>query len=269
MTSNPATTILGRPDSIRYVALGDSLSEGLGDPDPTRPNGIRGWCDRLAEEFTRHDPHTLYANLAIRGKLLGPIIDQQLQAALDLKPNLVSLIGGGNDALRPNFKPDTIAALYDRAFSTLRAEGIQVFTFTGFDPGSSGYLNFNRPRVALMNELLREVADDHQVTIVDYWRLRQLHDYRYWAPDRLHMNAAGHTVTAQEAYRTLTGTHPSIPTPDIAAPSAASPLQKAQENAQWAKEFLVPWIGRRLRGTSSGDSISPRYPSWAQLQPPA
>lgn len=258
--------ILGTEDSIRYVALGDSLSEGMGDPDPTRPNGLRGWCDRVAEQFMLADPGACYANLAIRGRLLGPIIDEQLQAAIDLKPNLVSLIGGGNDALRPNFNPDALATRYADAFTALRAEGIAVFTFTGFDPGTSGYLNRNRPRVALMNELLREVADDHGVTIVDYWRLRTLHDWRYWAPDRLHMNAAGHTVTAKYVLETLSNKSLTVGDPQLPELVTKTKIQEAKDNAVWAKEFLVPWIGRRLRGTSSGDSIIPRFPQWTRFE---
>lgn len=252
--------LLKTEEPIRYVALGDSFSEGVGDDAPDRPNGVRGWTDRVAEQFMLADPQALYANLAIRGRLLGPIIDEQLEPALELKPNLVSLIGGGNDALRPSFDADALAARYDQAFATLRAEGIEVFTMTGFDAGPKGFFSGNRGRVALLNELLREVAEDHDVTIVDYWRMRELRDWRFWAPDRLHMNAAGHTLTARRVLETLSAEKVHIGDPEIPEIEEKSRVQEALDNAKWAREFVVPWVGRRLRGTSSGDTISPKYP---------
>lgn len=113
-------------DSIRYVALGDSLSEGVGDDAPERPNGVRGWTDRVAEQFMLADKNALYANLAIRGRLLVPIIEEQVPAALELKPNLVSLVGGGNDALRPGFDVDALMVRYDEGF---RLYGTRVSRF--------------------------------------------------------------------------------------------------------------------------------------------
>ena len=62
-------------ESVRYVAIGDSFTEGVGDVDPRRPNGVRGWADRVAAAIGSVDPEATYANLAIRGRLLNPIID--------------------------------------------------------------------------------------------------------------------------------------------------------------------------------------------------
>ncbi|MFW0181821.1 SGNH/GDSL hydrolase family protein [Rothia sp. CCM 9417] len=258
-------SVLGRDESIRYVALGDSLSEGVGDDAPDRPNGVRGWTDRVAEQFMLADPQALYANLAIRGRLLVPIIEEQLEPALELKPNLVSLIGGGNDSLRPGFDVDALIQHYDAAFKTLRDENIEVFTMTGFDPGPKGFFSGNRARVALFNELLREVAEDRGVAIVDYWRMRELRDLRYWAPDRLHMNPAGHTLVARRALETLSAENIRIGDPVVPESMPQTRAQEALANAKWAREFVVPWIGRRLRGTSSGDNIAPKYPEWTRF----
>ncbi len=249
-----------KQESIRYVALGDSLSEGLGDDAPDRPNGVRGWTDRVAEQFMLADDQALYANLAIRGRLLVPIIEEQLETALALKPSLVSLVGGGNDALRPNFDPDALMVRYDQAFKALRQEGIEVFTLTGFDPGPKGFFSVNRGRVAVFNELLREIAEENQVTVVDYWRMRQLQDLRYWAPDRLHMNQVGHTLLAQRVLETLSAPAPDLGQPQVPEAGQKTRVQEALENARWAREFVVPWLGRRLRGRSSGDHVSPKYP---------
>ncbi|MDY6051729.1 MAG: SGNH/GDSL hydrolase family protein [Rothia sp. (in: high G+C Gram-positive bacteria)] len=232
---------LGRDEPIRYIALGDSFTEGVGDHAPERPNGVRGWADRVAEQLMLADPKAQYANLAIRGRLLVPIIEEQLEPALELKPNLVSLVGGGNDSLRPGFDVDSLMVRYDAAFKALLEEGVKVFTMTGFDPGPKGFFSGNRARVALFNELLREVADNRGVTVVDYWRMHELLDTRYWAPDRLHMNAAGHTLTARRVLETLNAENIGIGDPTIPEPLHKTRLQEALDGAKWAREFVVPW----------------------------
>src|SRR5699024_12178143 len=86
-----------------YVAVGDSFSEGLMDPDPHGEDRYRGWADRLALMLTESavgSPDVSYANLAIRGRLLDRIIDEQIPRALEIRPDLVSLCAGGNDCLR-------------------------------------------------------------------------------------------------------------------------------------------------------------------------
>ncbi|HET9420652.1 MAG TPA: SGNH/GDSL hydrolase family protein, partial [Nocardioides sp.] len=99
----------------RYVALGDSFTEGVGDPDPARPNGLRGWADRVAEVLATQNAGFGYANLAIRGRKLRPILAEQLAPALDLAPDLVTIHAGANDVLRPRFDLDGLAAAYDEA----------------------------------------------------------------------------------------------------------------------------------------------------------
>jgi len=122
-----------------YVAIGDSLSEGLWDVPPgTEPNEdppVRGWADRLAEHLSARriaagQSPLRYANLAIRGKLLEPILAEQLPRALAMKPDLVSIIGGGNDALRPSMNPDRLAQLLEGAVRQLREAGIDVLIGT-------------------------------------------------------------------------------------------------------------------------------------------
>ncbi|WP_037225338.1 SGNH/GDSL hydrolase family protein, partial [Rhodococcus sp. R1101] len=90
----------------RYVALGDSFTEGVGDPDPSRPNGLRGWADLVAGELARRSENFAYANLAIRGRLLRPIIDEQLGTAVAMRPDLVTIYAGGNNLMRPKLDLD-------------------------------------------------------------------------------------------------------------------------------------------------------------------
>ncbi|MCW2755270.1 MAG: lipolytic enzyme family, partial [Marmoricola sp.] len=157
----------------RYVALGDSFTEGVGDPDPARPNGLRGWADRVAEVLaTDAGAEFGYANLAIRGRKLKPIVAEQVGPALDLMPDLVTIHAGANDVLRPRVDLDDLAATYDEAVGRLAASGATVVMFTIFDPGASGIYAAVRGRMAIFNEWAREISDRHGTTLVDMWRMR-------------------------------------------------------------------------------------------------
>ena len=176
----------------RYVALGDSFTEGVGDADERFPNGLRGWADRVAEQLAVNNPDFRYANLAIRGRLLGPIIDEQLEPALALKPDLVTIYAGGNDMMRPKLDIDAMVARYDSAIGQLTASGARVLMFTAYDTGWSAFFGKLRGRLAIYNELVREVADRHDATLVDFWRFSEYQDLRMWDWDRLHMSPSGH-----------------------------------------------------------------------------
>src|SRR5215212_203892 len=137
----------------RYVALGDSFTEGLSDPDPDRPGEFRGWADRLAGHLAAASPgHDVeYANLAVRGRLVRQVLDEQLPVALDARPDLVSLVAGGNDLLRPGSDPDALAALLKDAVAQLRAAGSDVLLATGVDVRQTPLIRRIRGRVAVFN----------------------------------------------------------------------------------------------------------------------
>lgn len=264
-------SILNEDLSVRYVAIGDSFTEGVGDPDSSRPNDVRGWADRVAEQFMLADPEALYANLAIRGRLLDQILDEQVEAALDLKPNLVSFYGGGNDILRPSTNLDQLMERKGKAFAAFRDEGVEVFTFTGMDVRDFNAFKSTRPKTAIYNELLREIADDNGVHIVDFWRMREFANPVYFAPDRLHLNTRGHRKMARSVLdvlsdRTITPEENPATMPVEIQTERLTRMQKARDDARWAREFVVPWVGRRLRGTSSGDGLSPKYPELTRFE---
>ena len=243
----------------RYVALGDSFTEGVGDWDDSRPNGVRGWADRVAEQLILAEDSWGYANLAIRGKKLHQVLAEQVDAAIALDPTLVSIYAGGNDILRPKVDIDALMDSYDAAIAKLRASGAAVLMFTGFDSGRSPVFGATRGRTALYNELVREVADRHGAGLVDYWRMKELQDERYWDIDRLHMSPAGHMLTAKKVLEVLRRTD-AIDVPELDELPARTRAEQLRRDAQWAREYLGPWVGRRLRGVSSGDSLTPKYP---------
>ncbi|MCB0896771.1 MAG: SGNH/GDSL hydrolase family protein [Nocardioides sp.] len=248
----------------RYVAIGDSFTEGVGDPDPGRPNGLRGWADRVAEHLATLDPDFRYANLAIRGRKLPAILDEQLAPALALEPDLVTVHGGGNDVLRPKVDLDALAARYDAAVARLSASGAQVVMFTLFDPGTTGVFASMRGRFAVFNEWVREIADRHDAILVDQWRMRDVELPAVMDTDRMHLNSVGHALMAMRVLDALGVAHELAP-PPLAPIPVLSRREKLAENARWTREFLVPWVHRRLTGRSSGDEVDPKRPALAPI----
>ncbi|SNT02747.1 SGNH/GDSL hydrolase family protein [Rhodococcoides kyotonense] len=247
---------MSRIDS--YIALGDSFTEGVGDADPTSPNGVKGWADRVAEQLAVGNPDFRYANLAVRGKLLDQVIEDQVGIAVEAAPDLVTIYAGGNDLMRPKVDIDAIITRYDAALADLTATGARVVAFTAYDAGWSPVFRALRGRTAIYNELLRAVADRRGVELIDYWRFEGYDDSRMWDWDRLHMSTRGHTRMATEVLDFLGVAHAIDLTPlDPLPPVDAS--ARRRENAEWVKSFAAPWVSRRLRGTSSGDGVAAKH----------
>ena len=248
----------------RYVAVGDSFTEGVGDADPSRPNGVRGWADRVAEVLAGRTEDFGYANLAIRGRKLGPIVAEQIDPAIELAPDLVTVYAGANDILRPTVDIDGLMGLYDTALGKLAATGARLVLFTAFDPAGFPIFGSLRGRFAIYNELVRELAEQHEATLVDFWRLRDYRDHRLWDTDRMHMSSAGHQRMAMAVLDALGEPHRLEPLPLVEHP----PLSRAERrsaNVDWVREFAGRWGKRRVTGTSSGEALDPRHPDYISL----
>lgn len=249
-----------------YVALGDSFTEGMDDP---RGDGTyRGFADLVAERLAQEADGFRYANLAIRGKLLTPVVDEQLPVAVEMKPALVSFAAGGNDALRRRFDPEQLGAAYGAAIGALRAAGSTVVVFTPADgTGNLPGRTYLLPRVEAMLAIVQGAATEHGAVVVDLWGDDALRDRRMWSVDRLHLSVAGHHRVAAHVLDAL-GIEPDPawrqPLP-AALPAAWADARR--EDFQWAWAHLAPWIGRRLRGRSSGDNVLPKRPALDVLAP--
>lgn len=248
----------------RYVAVGDSFTEGLwgetaDDGSPT------GWADLLAAELSAGRAAAgraplEYANLAVRGRLLRPILTEQLPAALALQPDLVSIVGGGNDMLRPTANVDVLARNLEAAVVRARARGADVLLATGMDAKDSPLVRRTRPRVGVFNAHVWSIARRHGAFVLDVWGMRSLRDWRMWAPDRIHLNAVGHARVAQAALAALgLDTRPDWDEPLPAAP-AMTRFEAARWNAEWTRDWAIPWATRRLRRRSSGDARTAKRP---------
>lgn len=255
----------------RYLALGDSFTEGLWDADPVQPDLLRGWADLLAAHLSQlrqdaGEPPLEYANLAVRGRLLGPIIEEQVPAALELRPDLVSLIGGGNDILRPAVDVDAIAAELEYAVVRLRTAGIDVLLATGMDSADSPLIRATRGRVAVLNAHVWSMARRHGAHVLDVWGMRSLRDWRMWHEDRIHLTTEGHARVAQAALVAL-GLDPDDPDwDDPLTPLPPVPAgERLRGNVDWLRHHVYPWATRRLHRRSSGDVRAPKRPALSPL----
>lgn len=249
----------GKKVRRRYVAIGDSFTEGVGDTSKILPNGVRGWADRVAEKLAKAQPGWEYANLAVRSKRLRHIIDEQLEPALAMEPTLVTLYAGGNDIL--DFGTDMDALLNDYEFLVARLSetGATLVLFTGFDVKVSAVLEPFKKRNTHYNQRVRDIAAKYGAVLVDYWCFDAYKDSRMWAPDRLHMSKAGHKYLAAQVLDHLNVPHKISPK-EWDPPSRMSMREWERRQRRWVNDWVVPLFGRKLRGVTLGDSISPRWP---------
>ena len=252
----------------RFVAIGDSQTEGVGDP--TGPGGQeRGWADRFAERLASRQGGLLYANLAVRGKLIAQIDEEQTEAALAMEPDLVSLIGGLNDVLRPGCDVDAVLTRMDRMQQRLAATGAQILTITYPDPALMMPLGrLLSDTIAAFNQGLRDIAGRHGSLLLDVEAASGVASPDHWCDDRLHLNPAGHQVLADGMFSLVE------PLPEGGSwfgevrPSQRLALhQRVSAEARWAGAFLAPWIYRRLTGKSSGDGRIAKRPELAPVTP--
>ncbi|MFI1094249.1 SGNH/GDSL hydrolase family protein [Streptomyces sp. NPDC020917] len=252
-----------------YTAVGDSFTEGVGDPGPD--GTMVGWADRLAvllagRRAAEGPPGEFrYANLAVRGRLLDQIVAEQVPRAVELAPDLVTFCAGGNDILRPGTDPDVIAERFEAAVADLTAAVGTVLVCTGFDTRGVPVLRHLRGKIATYTAHVRAIADRYDCPVLDLWSLRAVQDRRAWSEDRLHLSPEGHTRIALRAGQVLGLEVPADPDEPWPPQSQRLPSEVRRENIQWAREHLVPWIGRRLRGESSGDHREPKRPDLLPL----
>ena len=251
----------------RYVAIGDSTTEGLNDPDGG--GHYRGWADRLAARLHTAQGRVAYANLAIRGRDTRQIRDEQLGPALAMRPDLVTLVTATNDILRARFDVDTVVSDMEAMQRALRAQGATVLTFTLPDlTPVMPVARLVRARILAWNEALRRVSALTGTHLADLAAHPVTSDPRLWSEDRLHANTVGHArIAAALAHALqLPGSDMAWATPlPAAVPSGR--LSGLQREVRWGRAYLWPWLVRHATGRSSGEGRLPKRPALLPFEP--
>ncbi len=247
----------------RYVALGDSSTEGIDDPDGA--GGYRGWSQRLAERIiAAQGGGLLYANLATRGLTTRQVRTRQLEAALVLRPDLATVFCGTNDVTAARFDAAAVAADIAHMQRALVDGGATVLSFTL--PDLTPLMPLARliaPRIAALNQALAAASRASGAILVDFAAHPVATDPRLWSEDRIHANAAGHARIAEALAQAL-GLPGSSDAWQARLPALAQTRRQwwAAE-ARWARRHLLPWFWQGLRGRSSADGRGPKRPTLA------
>ena len=238
------------------------MTEGMCDD---MVNGkYRGWADRVADTLSKTETNFSYVNLAIRGKLLHQVIDDQIPVAAKFvtgPETLVSFHAGENDVLRPNYQADIAFAKYEKGISDLTKTGATIIVFTVVDrvEGNGKTAQLWHERFSAFNVNVRAVAKKYGATIIEADDAKWLADLRFLAKDRLHLNADGHWRLSQAVLEKLGKDFDAAWKIPLAPANKKSTLRKKSEDLIWIITFVIPWIWRRLRGRSSGDGRSAKY----------
>ena len=244
----------------RYVAIGDSQTEGLWDGDDD--SGLIGFADRLAFILDSHYPGLMYANLAIRSKRVTDVLVEQLPQALVMQPDLVTVCVGMNDVIRPGRSFDRALADLECIHEHLAASGATVVTTTF--PDLAQILPVGRfliSRVLAINESIRTAAARFGFRLVDLYDAPALSDPEVWSDDRVHGSSKGHMLFAAAAAEALglpSSNHDwAHSNGEVIVPSFR---ERQYAQALWARNMMVPWIWRHMRGRSSADGRLPKRP---------
>lgn len=247
----------------RFIALGDSYTEGMSDEK--KYGNYRGWADRTADVMAVSYADFTYANLAVRGKLVHQVVDEQIEAAISQvtgPKTLVSFHAGANDVIRPNYRADLVLPLYADAVRRLAASGATILLFTVLErTGNTGKAaKMWETRFREFNRNVRAVAEEVGAIIADANEEPAFSDRRFLAFDRLHLNSMGHDRVAQAVLELL-----DLPFDkkwrEPLPPAKDQPVVfRAWITSMWFITFALPWMWRRARGKSSGDGRSCKYP---------
>jgi lysophospholipase L1-like esterase len=215
------------------VALGDSFTEGVGEPYPPSPNGLRGWADRVALALAQTNPELHYANLAVRGRHMTEILDEQIHTAVMLEPDLVTIYAGMNNLLLLRTDVDAMMAGYAEGLKTLQQTGAVVLAFTAADLGT----------VPLFRRLRGRAAE--------------FRDARLWDGDRIHLSPLGHERFAAKVLDTLAVSH-DLTTRSAALLQSAPPVRDLRADLRWTAAFAAPYIAKRVRLAKRGAGAYPK-----------
>ena len=246
---------------VRYVAIGDSLTEGLGDESVKERQGPGGWADRLAALISQESLDFGYANLALRGCNTRKI-ELQANRALELAPSLVTIMTGANDLMNLHSRIEDLEARITAIAARFCSLGAQVVLVTLIDPNHVSLAKVMRKRAKLMSQLINRVGAKLSLSVVDLNNFDEFSDVRYWSQDLAHFSAIGHKFIANQVANKL-GLKHRYEMPSIE--EIKHPVETLAQKLNWVFSEALPFISRRLQGKTAGDSLQSKH---QELQSP-
>lgn len=246
------------PTFTRYVAIGDSQTEGLWDGDDV--TGLTGFADRLALRLDSLNPGLMYANLAVRGRQVRDVLHDQLPQALAMEPDLITVCIGMNDVTEARPLERAFTEL-DLIYATLAQAPTAVITTTFPDIGRIVPVGrLLTSRVRRINAVIRAAAERHGFGLVDLYSAPSMYQPDTWSDDFIHASAKGHALFAEAAAEAL-----GLPgsSHDWAHAQNSAPLSavgRGRALVSWTANMLVPWLWEQANGRSAGDGRHPKRP---------
>ncbi|MEU0372527.1 SGNH/GDSL hydrolase family protein [Streptomyces sp. NPDC006283] len=230
---------------MRFAALGDSLTAGVGDPVG---GAWRGWAALLAAGVGGEDAPVVFRNLAVSGALSKDVAELQAPAALAFAPDIASVVVGVNDTLRRTFDIADLARRLDDVCSALAARGTVLLTACLPDPGAMFGLPapLARPlarRQRAVNAVVHALSDRYDTVHLHAAHAAWVRDRAMWSADRLHPGERGHRMLARRFHELLAArglAHGQVPgaEPDQPRPTRAAALL-------WLATAGTGWVARR------------------------
>lgn len=243
-----------------YIALGDSLSEGLGDFTFHHDRHQNGWTDRLAAILSRQAREQgipfQYANLSIRGANLEKIVRLQIPQAIRLKPSIVTVMAGSNDLLGSKENREHLRKIFRQGLIELQDAGCEVVVANTINPIHLRVFKLLSQRARDFSIMIGEVARELNIPLIDVHGIKDFEHLMFWAEDMVHFSGHGHIAVANQA-ATLLDLKYRYPELD---PQELSIISRGiVETFAWIIRDVIPFIQRRLKGITAGDNMLPKH----------
>jgi acyl-CoA thioesterase I len=194
--ADSATSAAPKSGAMRYLALGDSLSQGVGAPDEQTGS----FPALLAEKWRDGGCQVELQNAGISGYTAGQVLEEEVPQIEEFKPTLITFQAGGNDlvnGITADEYRNNVAAVLDAATGS----GARVIVLAQNEwfraPSGQGYIE---PQARdEFDSILIEEAQSRGAEFVDMRPIyKQQADENLWVEDGIHPTPEAYETWATE-----------------------------------------------------------------------
>jgi lysophospholipase L1-like esterase len=247
---------------LRFVGLGDSLTQGVGDPRPGRAGfsgELEGWVSYFASAVRFSGRTVDVRNYAAAGARLHDVLETQLDVALAEPADMISCFIGINDLWYDDLDFEVFAQRFDVLCQRLTSHAAVVITASIHDvfapfPVRAAHRDKLAQKIARINDVIVTAAQHHGLVLLDLAARPEMFTSSVRAVDRLHPNRYGHQLIAAEVVSLLHEKgHLMSVTPPLASPSRRGVPDLA--HVAWVSGYVRQnWKRWRAESTASGST---------------